>query len=296
MIGTAEAEDFLQTNGLTADSVQAAFSEFMRVDRVFRGSDNLTAAIDSAEQRALEQRQNIDALAPRVRADFLERARTELEERCRTLEEQYGIAGVQQFLEALEGRVKAESDGVLNQLNGQSSSNLSWDSLREQARQSPTLLQRFTGFITQRSANDQRLQQLKDQAKNHLRQTTNSAIAEKTRQILDADTDSIRAVVQEKRRQHGDETQQTQEIVQAIRERLERDRGRTTCGHNLSVGTARLSQASLQAVLRCPQERIQSPSKGLRVWQHGQCKLYRHKREVSVVCGRRHARAAQSPR
>lgn len=216
----AEAEDFLQTNGLTADSVQAAFSEFMRVDRVFRGSDNLIAAIDSAEQQALEHRQNIDAVAPRVRADFLERARTALEERCRTLEEQYGIAGVQQFLEALEGRVKAESDGVLNQLNGQSSSNLSWDSLREQARQSPTLLQRFTGFITQRSANDQRLQQLKDQAKNHLRQTTNSAIAEKTRQILDADTDSIRAVVQEKRRQHGDETQQTQEIVQAIRERL----------------------------------------------------------------------------
>jgi len=216
----AEAENFLQNNGLTADSVQAAFSQFRRVDRVFRGSDNLVAAIDSAEQRALEQRQNIDALAAKVRADFLQRARTKLDERCRTLQEQHGIAGVQGFLEALEERVRAESDSILSQLNGQNSPNPSWDSLREKARQRPTLLQRFSGLITQRNPDDQRRQQLEDEAKKHLRQTANSAIEEKTRQILDADADSIRAVVQEMRRQQTHETQSTRQIVEAIRDRL----------------------------------------------------------------------------
>lgn len=216
----AEAENFLQTNGLTADSVQAAFSEFMRVDRVFRGSDNLIAAIDSAEHRALEQRQNIDALAPRVRADFLQRARAALAERCRTLQEQHGIAGVQGFLEALEERVKAESNSILSQLNGQSSPNPSWDALREKAKRSPNLVQRLGGFLTQRNPDDHRRQQLEDEVKKHLRQMANSAVVEKTKQILDADADSIRAVVQEMRRQQAHETQSTKQIVEEIRKRL----------------------------------------------------------------------------
>lgn len=209
----AEAENFLQTNGLTADSVQAAFSEFMRVDRVFRGSDNLIAAIDSAEQRALEQRQNIDALAPRVRADFLQRARAALADRCRTLQEQHGIAGVQGFLEALEEQVRAESDSILRELKERGNHAPNWDALREQAK-------RTSAGFSFRKQREQRRQQIEDQARNALRRASEKEIASQAAQILGAATDSVSAVVRQMREQSTHETGLTQQIVEAIRERL----------------------------------------------------------------------------
>ena len=215
----AEAENFLQTNGLTAQSIQQAFLEVASAARVAFRNDNLVAEIDRAQRQEQQLLQNIDATAPRVRDEFMQKTRTALEERCRTLQEQHGIAGVQGFLEALEAQVRAESDSVLRELKERGDHAPTLDALREQAKRSPNLVQRFGGFLAQRNPDDHRRQQLEGGVNSYLRGTANKEITDKVRQILDADNDSIRAIVQAMRRQQAHETKSTQQIVEAIRKR-----------------------------------------------------------------------------
>ena len=211
-----EAERFLQNNGLTAQSIQKAFLEVASTARVAFRDDNLAAEIDRAQRQEQQLLQNINATASRVRAEFVQKASVELEERCRTLREQHGIAGVQGFLEALEEQVRAESDSVLRELKERGDHAPAWDALREQARKEP----HFLKSLVQRDANEQHRREIDRRARLRMEYISSREVLNQAAQILGADSESIVAVVQAMRRQQAHETQSTKQIVEAIRERL----------------------------------------------------------------------------
>lgn len=209
----AEAESFLQTNRLTAQFIQQAFLEVASTARVAFRDDNLAAEIDRAQRQEQQLLQNINATASRVRAEFVQKASVALEELCRTLQEQHGIAGVQGFLEALEEQVRAESDSVLRELKERGDHAPTWDALREQAK-------RNSSWFSPGRLREQRRRQIEDQARNALRRASEKEITSQAAQILGAATDSVSAVVRQMREQSTHETGLTQQIVEAIRERL----------------------------------------------------------------------------
>ena len=213
----AEAEKFLQTNGLTAQSIQQAFLEVASAARVAFRNDNLVAEIDRAQRQEQQLLQNINATASRVRAEVVQKARAALEERCRTLQEQHGIAGVQGFLEALEAQVRAESDSILRELKERGDHAPTWDALREQARKKPHALK----SLVQRDAHEQHRREIDRRARLRVEHISSREVLNQAAQILGADSESIVAAVQEMRRQQAHETKSTQRIVEAIRKRLD---------------------------------------------------------------------------
>ncbi|BCW95276.1 MAG: tubulin-like doman-containing protein [Fimbriimonadales bacterium] len=212
-----EAENFMQANGITVQSLQSELSEVRRAFRIGE-QESPERAIERAKRQEQELVANINALAARKRHEIVSRVREALQKRCEALESKHGGAGVVQFLEALRQRVQEESNSAQSQMKQVESENTdTWERMQQDATASPGFLSLFSST----RARQQRDQQLEARVNRRLERTVSALRLQKVAEILGADTDSITSVLREIHKQYASNTQTTQELVSLLRERLQ---------------------------------------------------------------------------
>ncbi|CUU35792.1 MAG: tubulin-like doman-containing protein [Armatimonadetes bacterium] len=211
-----EAQNFLRTNGLTAEDIRKDFNPILAASgKVNLDPDDPKRGLDRAKQRAIEQEQKLEAYEKQVRKEVLNKAKTALETRCQQLEQEHGIEGARLFLEALLRCIDQESKSALQ--NSEPVPPLSWDEVLQKIEGSSRGL-RIP--ITLGGAKQRRVREQEVRVQNYLERKGASEVLQKVADILGADTDSMAALVRQERSRRADEYSATEQIIRAIEERL----------------------------------------------------------------------------